>query len=239
MNWKEEALVHAKDQDPKESCGLLLNIRGKEKYFPCRNLSMTNHQCFILDPEDYVKADSIGDITAVVHSHPTTPPNASQADQISCEQSNLPWHIVNPKTETWGYCEPCGYKPPLLGRPWVWGVTDCLSLVTDWYLEEKGIKLIKATRPVTPEEFEENPESKEDGDFNNYLQKIGFRLLEPNEKLLNGDVLLMSILNPGLNHVAIYLGDNILHHLADRLSCREPYSEWLLKCTGGRYRYDA
>ena len=38
MNWKEEALVHAKDQDPKESCGLLLNIRGKERYFPCRNL---------------------------------------------------------------------------------------------------------------------------------------------------------------------------------------------------------
>ena len=29
----------------------------------------------------------------------------------------------------------------------------------------------------------------------------------------------------------------VLHHLADRLSCREPYSEWLQKCTGKRYRY--
>ena len=65
MNWKEEALSHAKDQDPKESCGLLLNIRGKEKYYPCRNLSMTDHQCFIIDPEDYVKADNTGEITAV------------------------------------------------------------------------------------------------------------------------------------------------------------------------------
>ena len=72
MNWKEEALVHAKDQDPKESCGLLLNIRGKERYYPCRNLSMTDHQCFIIDPEDYVKADNTGEITAVVHSHPVT-----------------------------------------------------------------------------------------------------------------------------------------------------------------------
>ena len=36
---------------------------------------------------------------------------------------------------------------------------------------------------------------------------------------------------------AIFLGDMVLHHLADRLSCREPYSEWLLKCTGKRYRY--
>lgn len=137
MNWKEEALAHAKDQDPKESCGLLLNIRGKERYYPCRNLSMTDHQCFIIDPEDYVKADNTGEITAVVHSHPITPPTPSQADKISCEQGNLPWHIVNPKTEQWGYYEPCGYKPPLLGRPWVWGVTDCWSLVRDWYKEEK------------------------------------------------------------------------------------------------------
>tara|TARA_R100000329_G_scaffold46167_1_gene43312 strand:+ start:376 stop:519 length:144 start_codon:yes stop_codon:yes gene_type:complete len=37
MNWKEAALAHAKDQDPDESCGLLLNIRGKERYYPCRN----------------------------------------------------------------------------------------------------------------------------------------------------------------------------------------------------------
>ena len=41
MDWKQEALNHAKSEDPKESCGLLLNIRGKETYFPCRNLSMT------------------------------------------------------------------------------------------------------------------------------------------------------------------------------------------------------
>ena len=231
MNWKEEALVHAKDQDPKESCGLLLNIRGKERYFPCRNLAMTSHHCFILDPEDYVKADSIGDITAVIHSHPTTPPTASQADQISCEQSKLPWHIVNPKTETWGYCEPCGYNPPLLGRPWVWGVTDCWSLVRDWYKQEKNIILRDWDRPTTPEEFLKNPM------FELCAKDTGFRMLSATEKLEVGDLLFMSIMSSGLNHVAIYLGDNVLHHLTDRVSCREPYSEWLLKCTGKRLRY--
>ena len=75
--------------------------------------------------------------------------------------------------------------------------------------------------------------------FEKYLPSRGFRLLEPNEKLIDGDVLAMSIFGKGLNHVAIYLGDDVLHHLADRLSCKEPYSEWLFKCTGGRYRYDA
>ena len=48
----------------------------------------------------------------------------------------------------------------------------------------------------------------------------------------------MSIGSPGLNHVAIFLDGDVLHHLTDRLSCREPYFN-VIKCTGGRYRYVA
>jgi proteasome lid subunit RPN8/RPN11 len=233
MNWKEAALVHAKDQDPNESCGLLLNIRGKERYHPCRNLSAQSDEYFILDPEDYIKGSNLGTITAIIHSHPDTPPVASQADKMSCEHTNLPWYIVNPKTETWGYYEPCGYKAPLLGRPWVWAVTDCWSLIVDWYKEERGIELLDYERPTRIEEFTDDPV------FERYLPSRGFRLLKPDEPLINGDVLAMSILGKGLNHVGIFLDGDVLHHSADRLSCREPYNPWLLKCTGGRYRYDA
>tara|TARA_R100000278_G_scaffold101818_1_gene78358 strand:+ start:376 stop:1077 length:702 start_codon:yes stop_codon:yes gene_type:complete len=233
MNWKEAALAHAKDQDPDESCGLLLNIRGKERYYPCRNLSAQSDEYFILDPEDYIKGSNLGTITAIIHSHPDTPPVASQADKMSCEQSKLPWHIVNPKTETWGYYEPCGYKAPLLGRPWVWAVTDCWSLIVDWYKEERGIELLDYERPTRIEEFTDDPV------FERYLPSRGFRLLKPDEPLMNGDVLAMSILGKGLNHVGIFIDGDVLHHSADRLSCREPYNPWLLKCTGGRYRYDA
>ncbi len=231
MSWKQDALVHAKDQDPKESCGLLLEIKGKEKYFPCKNLSTYSQQCFIIDPDDFVKAEETGNILAVIHSHPVTPPIASQADKISCEDSKLPWHIVNPKTEQWGYYEPSGYKPPLIGRHWVWGITDCWSLVRDWYKEEKNIILRDWDRPTTPQQFLENPL------FESCAWRTGFRELRTDEKLINGDVLLMSILNPTLNHVAIFLDGDVLHHLADRISCKEPYNQWLLKCTGKRYRY--
>ena len=231
MTWKQDALIHAQEEDPKESCGFLLNIKGKEKYFPCENLSTYSQQCFIIDPNDYIKAEESGNILAVVHSHPVTPPVASQADMIGCENSNLPWHIVNPKTEEWGYLEPSGYKPQLLGRPWVWGITDCWSLVRDWYKEEKNIILRDWDRPSTPQQFLEKPL------FESCAWRTGFRELRPNEKLLNGDVLLMSILSPTLNHVAIFINGDVLHHLADRISCKEPYNEWLLKCTGKRYRY--
>ena len=231
MTWKDQALAHAKEEDPKESVGLLLNIKGKETYFPCRNLALTAHQCFILDPEDYVKADEAGQITGIVHSHPTTPAAASEADKLSCENSGLPWHIVNPKTETWGFYKPSGYKAPIIGRPWVWGVTDCWSLVRDWYKEEMNINLRDWERPVTPEEFLQNPM------FESCAWRTGFRELRQEEKLEKGDLLFMSIGANGLNHVAIFLGDMVLHHLADRLSCKEPYNPWLLKCTGKRFRY--
>jgi len=231
MNWKDAALVHAKDQDPKEAVGLLLNVKGKQRYYPCQNLAITNHQEFILNPEDYVKADNLGEIIGIFHSHPITPPTPSQADRISCEHSNLPWYIVNPKTEQWAELKPEGYKPELCGRPWVWGITDCWSLVRDWYKQEKGIELIDYDRSMTPQDFLENPL------FEKYAKDTGFRELGNDEPPKVGDVLLMSIMHPTLNHVAIFLGDMVLHHLADRLSCKEPYSEWLLKCTGKRYRY--
>ena len=233
MNWKEAALAHAKDQDPKESCGLLLNIKGKERYFPCRNLSMTAFQCFIIDPEDYIKADNTGDIIAVVHSHPVTPPVPSQSDKVACEQSGLVWHIVNPKTESWGYLKPTGYKAPILGREWAWGVTDCYTLVRDWYKEKLNINLIDWQRPTTLEDFNKDPM------FEKCAEETGFRELNADEKLINGDLLFMSIFSNNLNHVAIFIDGDVLHHLADRLSCIEPYSEWLLKCTGKRLRYVA
>ena len=84
---------------------------------------------------------------------------------------------------------------------------------------------------MTPEEFLHNPL------FEQYAKNTGFRELEKDEFLQIGDVLLMSISHPTLNHVAIFLGDVVLHHLTDRLSCREPYSEWLQKCTVKRDRY--
>tara|TARA_R100001460_G_scaffold19851_4_gene41140 strand:+ start:2324 stop:3025 length:702 start_codon:yes stop_codon:yes gene_type:complete len=233
MNWKDAALAHAKDQDPKESCGLLLNIKGKERYFPCKNLSMTAFQCFIIDPEDYIRADNTGDIIAVVHSHPVTPPVASQSDKVACEQSGLVWHIVNPKTESWGYLKPTGYKAPILGREWAWGITDCYTLVRDWYKEKLNINLIDWHRPTTLEDFNKNPM------FEKCAEETGFRELNPDEKLINGDLLFMSIFSNNLNHVAIFVDGDVLHHLTDRLSCIEPYSEWLLKCTGKRLRYVA
>jgi len=225
FEWKTKALEHAKAEYPHEACGLVVVIKGRERYWPCENLTKELEQ-FYLSPDDYAKADDAGEIIAVVHSHPTTKPVPSQADLVSLEATELPWYIVSTQTGEWSDAiHPRGYKAPLIGRSWQWNVSDCWTLVRDWYLEN-GLQVRDFNRPATPELFEKEPL------FESSFESAGFYKVR-REDIQYGDGVLMAIGSNKLNHVGVYIGDQLLlHHARRRLSSRDIYGGWLQKATG-------
>ena len=233
MTWKDDALQHAKKDAPYEACGLLAIHKGKEKYYPCKNIAEELTDQFIIDPDDWIKTEDEAEITAVVHSHPKHPSVASDADLASCEYLDLPFYIVSLVNNNWSYYEPSGYKKCLIGREWVWNVQDCWSLVEDWYKEVRNINIEHWPRPKNLKEFNNNPL------FEYGLPKVGFKEIQSTIDLEKGDVLLMDTTNTNkLNHVALYIGEQtILQHCIKKLSCRETFDQDYIDCTKKRYRY--
>jgi proteasome lid subunit RPN8/RPN11 len=229
---KAEILAHAKAEDPREACGLITVVKGRKRYKPCKNLAITADEHFVLDPADFAAAEDMGEIVAVVHSHPSTQPVPSAADQLGCNNTGLPWIIVNPKTEAWGGCEPNDFELPYVGREFVFGICDCYSLVRDWYKREMGIVL---------DDFERRDRFWERGEslyLENYASQNFCRV--PLEEMQYGDSILMHLSSPLPNHAAIYLGDQlILHHVQGRLSSRDVYGGYYVKSTAMVLRHES
>lgn len=217
MNSMNKSLFeeHARRCFPAEACGLLLVASGKEEFFPCRNIAKGQND-FIMSPEDYAAAEDSGDILAVLHSHPNSGSSPSQADLVGCEGSGLPWFIFSIPGATWAEMTPSGYRAPYVGRVFSHGVLDCYTLIQDWYRQELKISL---------PDFNRKEEWWKNGDdlYLENFQSTGFRRIDPSE-MTKGDIILMQIHSRTVNHGAIYLGnDVILHHVMNRLSCRETY----------------
>ena len=229
MTWRQQALEHAIKSVPNESVGLVAIVKGKEKYWPCKNIAADPTLHFIIDPDDYMQCEDENEVMGIVHSHPKGGP-PSQTDLDSCEFLDLPFYICDPIKKTWHDFKPSGYKPnALIGRKWVWNVQDCWTLIDDWFRIEKGIKFQTWERPKSLKAFQENPL------FEYGLPLTGFIELKDTEELQYGDVLLV---NDNLDHVALYIGNQeILHHCVRQLSCRELYDENRINLTKRRYRH--
>lgn len=220
---KEAALAHAKRMDPQESCGLVVVVKRKLIYWPANNIASDLTEDFILDPQDIIAAENIGDVVGIVHSHVKHPVDPSPADRASCNAHGIAWYIVQARQDTWFHLEPDTAIPALAGRVWVWGAADCWKLVRDWY-RQHGMELKTFSYPPTPEEFEQDPL------FEHYWRDAGF-VEVPLQTARYGDVLLMNFRGKAANHIGVVVEDGlILHHARGCLSGKEPLTEWMRKC---------
>ena len=237
----EDAKAHARDVFPEESCGLI--VAGK--YIRCDNIAepAVNHiaedencACRLCSFEIAAKvyAKHSAKVEMIVHSHPNGPFFPSKADMEGQLLTGKPWAIfaldeerITDRPVIWG-----GDIPPLLGREFMHGVTDCYALIKDAYalgkdeLAKQGIN----GWPFDPIELPEQPradawwEKGEDLYVDNF-ERAGFT--ETREAPQPGDVFLMAIRSSKLNHGGILIGDGlIVHHLPSRWSRREPAGLW-------------
>jgi len=113
--WQREALYHAKTEYPKESCGLVIEKDGNQEYYPCNNIEIDGISSFTIDPEDWTKAEDIGTILHICHSHPNGDLRASELDIENCNNIGLSWFIFAPISENFVELQPKEHKP-LLSR---------------------------------------------------------------------------------------------------------------------------
>lgn len=237
---------HAIFEFPRESCGILFmsNKDGQEHYHPCRNIAPTPNQHFAIAPEDYEKARAGGEIVGFVHSHPGYPPIPSEGDLTSCELTETAWHIVrvdlNEVTDRieatgWHSWKPNGYRAPLVGRSFHYGVQDCFALARDWYLEELGVVLPDVLHG--PDEWwqDKNSTFSPYEDSSNH-EKVGLIRLDGPVNLQVGDLVVMQIRSRTgkPNHVGIITDSQrciMLHHLHGALSERTIYGGYWREAT--------
>lgn len=224
---KVETLIAAQDHAiecyPNESCGLVVMAPDGERYIQCTNSHDNPSEHFRVTGEAFADAEELGEVVAVIHSHPNASANPSDADRVQCELSELPWHIISigmvdgqPEFGAQGYCEPCGYEAPLEGRQFAHGILDCFTLFKDFLWREYHIRVSNYDR--------EDDWWNNGGDLYSIdrLNDEGF--FQITDEPRRGDIILMNVRSKVANHAAVYLGDGtILHHLHGRLSRKEAY----------------
>jgi len=219
---------HAEQEFPRESCGVVIIRHGRYRYLACRNVA-TDDSHFEIHAEDFADASDIGEITAIVHSHPNTPPLPSEADLVGCERSGLPWIIVNWPTGAIHQFAPTGHRAPLVGRPYTHGILDCYALVRDYYKTICGIELLDYDRV---DEWWLKGQNLYEENF----RANGFEVVTDAVRL--HDIFLMQVFSPVTNHAAVYVGDGmILQHCTNLLSSRDTYGGYWRKVTSKRVRH--
>lgn len=221
---------HAEACYPRESCGLVV----WNDYIPRENTHSDPEHHFRVEKKHLVPLLKHDRLQAVVHSHPApaAPPYPSVGDMRQQISMAVPWAIVPVNGDgragepfVWG---DGAVLAPLLGRPYRWGVTDCYSIIKDWYRVNTRIYLPAVAREWG---FWTRPDARD-----LYLaryEQAGFARVDPAEADVGDTVLYRLRESHAVHHASVIIEPGrMLHHPArrpydpDRLSLREPLSRY-------------
>lgn len=227
---KKEILAHAKQCEPQESCGFVVLEQGELVFYPCPNIADDPEHFFEIDYEEWVMASELGEIIALVHSHPDSAtekglPYLSTADRECQIRTQLDfWLVVDNEIKQFRNIA------PLIGRQFENNKQDCRNIILDSYMLA-GIEL--PDQSTYEFEWFEHSNLYEEG-----LDRCGFEKIPFDEEPQIGDVILIQVGTDVGNHAGVYIGNQMMiHHSEGRLSSRVPYDGFWLKSTHSIWRH--
>ncbi len=231
---EEHAAAEKVNRRPYEVCGFVVKRGAHQMVVRAVNAHPLPSGHFETAPESVQEAEETGDVLLCYHSHPYGVAEPSDADKATSEKNHLPVLVVVWPNEEWRIYEPDGWHAQLIGRPFVYGIFDCYSLFRDHYKQKLNLEI--------PDFDHEELEWWKHGKnlFLEHLEETGFQRVSD---LQAHDAILCTMDSPAEvpNHIAVYLGDNMmLHHVQDRLSTEQPYiigHGYYSRMTYGFYRH--
>lgn len=227
----EDIKKHFESEYPREGCGVIGVVKGKKRWFPCKNVA-EGEDDFVMCSEDWFRVRQQADIIAIVHSHPDSSNEASQADINNCNALQIPYWIFSYPDMNVNIIEPETLQTTLIGREYEFGVRDCFEAARDWLIEKADIT-IPLRAPFEDDWWEK------DLDYFTEERIKEWGLVKVNDAKEH-DILVFQIEANVPNHCGVYLGNDIFfHHAVNRLSCRESLYPFWAKHIVGIYRYEA
>jgi len=225
---REQIEEEAKASPDEEICGLVISDEKGASWKALKNVHAKPKSDFKISPEELVRIRQEGfEILAVVHTHPSSSAKPSGLDIRNCALSKIPWFIYSVRFNNWSEVLPeSNVEKLIIGRPFEYNVTDCFSVVQDFYYLEYGIFLERA-------ESDYGWWSKTTNKTNPLLDNlVGYGFEEIAERdMQKGDVLLMKFATQKAGHLAVFLGGGmILQHLDKRLANRYYYGGYWRRC---------
>jgi len=230
---KAKIKAHSLKENPDECCGLLLlNNKNVLEAFPCRNVAQDKENEFVVCQLDYLKAAMNGKIVGIYHSHCIQDNSFSELDKQISHKLNLKNIVYILKRDSFEEYSPENYYNKYIDKDFVIGISDCLSIVENYYNEEFGIKIFHYERTADWDkdypEFVKNKlaEFCDSQNFDKFFEKENFVKIEGIENARKHDIIVFKYLENYPSHFGIYLGQNhILHQPRNKKSIIEKLTD--------------
>lgn len=220
---------HAMDAYPNEATGF---VDKKGQYHRLDNIAEDPAKTARISHDDMLRVMEEGKMYC--HSHPDGPNCPSGADIMAAREMALPQALIATNGEA--CLAPVFFgdvieKPPLLGRGFIHGFTDCFGLGLDFYKVVMGIELPEHPRDWQWWDDKQLSDSSE-GLYLDHFEEMGFEQVDGDLQV--GDVFLLRVASRVPNHAGYYVGSHcMIHHLTGRmendptrLSTVEPLVRW-------------